>query len=227
MSEAEFLARLAVRWPEEEASPEQIESLCRLRDLLNWEPEEEPPTPSPQRDPKKGKRKRLRLPCTVHPYRLKLLNRTEEREDFEYTRPETRGECEKGIRPCPFVSCKYNLYLDVDFDSLRLNFPDLEPEEMIESCALDIADREPTPTLEVIGDATNLSRERIRQIETRAFALLRPRAERLDLADFVCKSPLHEQEDKGPGAKPDGLDDAGDDRGDRQPRDLESGPDDA
>lgn len=30
-----------------------------------------------------------------------------------YERPRTRGDCEGGIRPCPYVSCKHNLFIDV------------------------------------------------------------------------------------------------------------------
>ncbi len=29
-------------------------------------------------------------------------------------RPKTRGECASGPRPCPWVSCRHHLYLDVD-----------------------------------------------------------------------------------------------------------------
>lgn len=90
--------------------------------------------------------------------------------------PTFRGECEDGPRPCPLVSCKWNLYLDVtESGSIKFNFPGLEPEDMIESCALDIADRGGT-TLENVGEMTGLTRERIRQIETRALFRLAVRA---------------------------------------------------
>ena len=32
----------------------------------------------------------------------------------EYRRPASRTECKDGARPCPFVSCKYHLFLDVN-----------------------------------------------------------------------------------------------------------------
>jgi DNA-directed RNA polymerase sigma subunit (sigma70/sigma32) len=68
------------------------------------------------------------------------------------------------------------LYLDVtESGSIKFNFPGLEPEDMIESCALDIADRGGT-TLENVGEMTGLTRERIRQIETRALFRLAVRA---------------------------------------------------
>lgn len=81
------------------------------------------------------------------------------------TRPTSRSVCENGVRPCPYVSCRYNLYLDVRGDGvLRLNFPQLEPDEMIASCALDMADDGPR-TLEQIASLMGMSKERARQIE--------------------------------------------------------------
>lgn len=89
-------------------------------------------------------------------------------------RPRTRADCVDGPRPCPFVACRWNLYLDVDPDtgSLKLNFPDVPVEEMEHSCALDLADRGGL-TLEDTGAAIGLTRERIRQVEEIAFERLR------------------------------------------------------
>lgn len=57
-------------------------------------------------------------------------------------RPKTRGDCKHGIRPCPWVSCRFHLYLDVSSRGrLKLNFGDKEPDELEHSCALDIADK--------------------------------------------------------------------------------------
>jgi len=109
--------------------------------------------------------------------------------ETDYPRPVTRADCTQGefaIRPCPFVSCKYHLYLDVldRTGSIKLNFPDLEVWELPESCALDVADRGGMP-LEEIGDVMNLTRERVRQIETKGLAKLRELAELAKLQDFV------------------------------------------
>lgn len=88
-----------------------------------------------------------------------------------YWRPETRADCAEVKRPCPYVGCKHNLYLDATVTGLTLNFPDLEPDQMEQSCALDLAD-EGGITLEEVGDALNLVHERIRQIEAKALSRL-------------------------------------------------------
>jgi hypothetical protein len=92
----------------------------------------------------------------------------------DYDRPKTRAECEGAERPCPFVSCKHHLYLDVNTKSgsVKLNFPDLEVEDLPETCALDVADRGGL-TLEETGDVMNLTRERIRQVEIVALEKLK------------------------------------------------------
>jgi hypothetical protein len=86
--------------------------------------------------------------------------------EIDYVRPIVREHCENGERPCPFVSCKYHLYLDVNPEtgSIKLNFPDIEVWEMTETCALDVAERGGV-TLEEVGEIMNLTRERIRQLE--------------------------------------------------------------
>lgn len=90
--------------------------------------------------------------------------------DGPYWRPKTRGDCAKVPRPCPYVACSKNLYLDTsETGSIILNFPHLEPGQMPadRSCSLDLADRGPM-TLEEIAVVTNLTRERIRQVELKA-----------------------------------------------------------
>jgi hypothetical protein len=86
-----------------------------------------------------------------------------------YDRPRTRGDCAGGERPCPWVSCKHHLYVDVyrNTDGLQLNWPALEVWDLVESCALDMADRDGS-TLKEIGAVMNVTRERIRQIEIKA-----------------------------------------------------------
>jgi transcriptional regulator with XRE-family HTH domain len=108
-------------------------------------------------------------------------------------------------RPCPFVSCKHHLYLDVSGSTggLRVasdvNIEDMSPlggfdlvslasdedeglkTKLLEdygpgyfrpSCALDIADSanpDKSTTLEVVGRFLGVTRERVRQIEGKAF----------------------------------------------------------
>lgn len=87
-------------------------------------------------------------------------------------RPKTRGECKGGVRPCPFVACRAHLAIDVVNDgSIKRNFPDLELDEMADTCALDVADRG-EHTLEATAQRMNLTRERLRQIEVRALITL-------------------------------------------------------
>ena len=57
-------------------------------------------------------------------------------------RPLTRGECVDGPRPCPWVGCRHNLFLDVNDDGgIRFRDPTVEPDVVAESCSLDVADR--------------------------------------------------------------------------------------
>jgi len=95
----------------------------------------------------------------------------------EYWRPTKRSECLRGPRPCPYVACKWNLYLDVGTNgNIKLNFPDLEPDEMPPnaSCALDIAERG-AQTLELVAALLNVTRERLRQIQELALSHLHRR----------------------------------------------------
>jgi hypothetical protein len=106
--------------------------------------------------------------------------------DGEVDKPVTRADCKDAVRPCPFVSCKHHLYLDVSARSgaIKLNFPDLEIWEMVESCTLDVADRG-SVTLEDAGAIMNLTRERIRQVEVKVIAKLAAIKDVGGLRDFV------------------------------------------
>ena len=104
----------------------------------------------------------------------------------DYWRPTTRAECADMERPCPFVSCKYHLYIDVHpvRGSIKINFPDVEVWEMTDTCALDIADRGGI-TLEEVGEIMNLTRERVRQLETQGLARLQGMDDVTRLHDYV------------------------------------------
>jgi hypothetical protein len=109
----------------------------------------------------------------------------------DYWQPARRAECAEGPRPCPFVSCKYHLFIDVSprTGAIKLNFPDLEVWDMGESCALDVADRGGT-TLEDVGAIMNLTRERIRQVEVKALAKLEALRDMMALRDYVDEGPV-------------------------------------
>jgi hypothetical protein len=116
--------------------------------------------------------------------RRRLTGQTDPEEEeimrhIEQTRPKTRADCVNGPRPCLFVSCKHNLYLDVNPEtgSIKLNFPDKEIWELQYTCALDVAEKGGI-TLEEVGEIMNLTRERIRQVETRGLMKLREATER-------------------------------------------------
>jgi Sigma-70, region 4 len=111
--------------------------------------------------------------------------------ETDYYKPKTRAECAEGPRPCPYVSCKHHLFIDVSprTGAIKLNFPDLEVWELGESCALDVADRGGT-TLEDVGAIMNLTRERIRQVEVKALAKLEALRDMSFLRDFVDEGPV-------------------------------------
>ncbi|MEO9234382.1 MAG: sigma factor-like helix-turn-helix DNA-binding protein [Polyangiaceae bacterium] len=111
--------------------------------------------------------------------------------EVEVEKPRLREECVNGARPCPFVSCKHHLFLDVSArtGAIKLNFPDLEVWDMNETCALDVADRGGT-TLEEVGAIMNLTRERIRQVEVKGLAKLEALQEMESLRDYVDEGPV-------------------------------------
>lgn len=175
--------------------PSEPESATHpLRDPLRIEVEGPPP---PSREALRSRRKRAVRAKTVSVKRLtkrdleigRLLYPEDEHADV--VRPKTPAECREGIRPCPFVGCEHHLYLDVSArtGAIKVNFPDLEPDELTESCALDVASRGGA-TLEEVGSIMNLTRERIRQIEVSGMAKMRAADEMFALRDYVEPGPI-------------------------------------
>lgn len=117
--------------------------------------------------------RRRRLAGEVDPEEAALLR------EIDTRRPRMRADCALGPRPCLFVSCKHNLYLDVNPEtgSIKLNFPDKEIWDLEHTCALDVAEKGGV-TLEEVGQIMNLTRERIRQVETRGLLKLREATEK-------------------------------------------------
>lgn len=85
--------------------------------------------------------------------------------------PRTRAECEQAPRPCPYVSCRHNLWLEQaemrgrGKEPVRIPGAGAIPVERLEqSCVLDLVDGGQTYTLEEIGDALGLTHEGARLI---------------------------------------------------------------
>lgn len=64
----------------------------------------------------------------------------------DFWRPRTRADCASVPRPCPYVGCRYNLFLEVAAHArrvgLRFNYHNRDVWELEHSsCALDFAER--------------------------------------------------------------------------------------
>jgi hypothetical protein len=91
-------------------------------------------------------------------------------------RPRTRGDCASVERPCLYVACKHNLYLDVlepssvaPFGTIKTNFASPADMPRGASCVLDVAEAGPH-TLEECAVVMQMSDERCRQIDLEARA---------------------------------------------------------
>jgi len=146
-----------------------------------------PPPPEPLPPPKTPRARDIQGGASKrrHPTRPKtitgsrILKRQLKRGRAEYPetdccwKPRTRADCMDGPRPCPFVSCKYHLYLEAGRGrgSIKLLFPDIEPWELGETCLLDVAELGGV-TMEATAVMLNLTKERVRQIQQKALAKL-------------------------------------------------------
>jgi len=103
-------------------------------------------------------------------------------------RPHTRADCQRVPRPCPHVSCRFHLVdIEVRADQLisigdRHLAPDASETEietfvddvmediskLPESCSLDAIARHGSMTLQLIAERMRVTRERIRQVESKA-----------------------------------------------------------
>jgi hypothetical protein len=155
----------------------------------------EPLPPPVTREQRRSRRKRAVRARTISVKRMTKreleLGRLLYPDVDDVEQPRTRDHCVGGARPCPFVSCKHHLYLDVSArtGAIKINFPDLDVWEMSETCALDVADRGGT-TLEEVGAIMNLTRERIRQVEVKGLAKLAALRDMMALRDYVDEGPM-------------------------------------
>lgn len=141
-------------------------------------------TPPTSRRQRRARSRSIRIARASHRDARIALEQAEALES-EMDRPQTRAECAEGPRPCPHVSCRHHLYLDVNpsTGTIKLNFPDLEVWELAISCALDVADMGGT-AIELVSELMNVTRERIRQIEMQALSRLASVADTNALGDF-------------------------------------------
>lgn len=106
--------------------------------------------------------------------------------DLWADRPVRRSDCAGVCRPCPYVSCKWNNYLEVGANgSIRYTFGEIDPLDVPSdmSCAMDLIERmavdidvdQDGMTLEAIALVFSLCRERVRQLEVGIFIDLRER----------------------------------------------------
>jgi hypothetical protein len=86
--------------------------------------------------------------------------------------PRTRGDCASGPRPCLRTACRFNIEPVRPIGSRRVHA--LPPQT--DSCALDVIDRDGGASLETVGAAIGLTRERVRQIELHALKNFRRNA---------------------------------------------------
>ena len=88
-------------------------------------------------------------------------------------KPKNRSECMNGIRPCPFVSCRYHLYMDIVYGKIK-TYSNV-PIVMNETCALDVAGNGKGMNLDELSLHFNLTRERVRQIIENSLRKIRSR----------------------------------------------------
>lgn len=105
-------------------------------------------------------------PLTLDADELEALNTLENEPFLDVARPKTRADCANVPRPCPFVGCRHNLYLEVRNQSIIIYHPDKAPWELDpkKSCVLDVVENGQSLTLEQIGKILNVTRERVRQM---------------------------------------------------------------
>lgn len=90
----------------------------------------------------------------------------------DFWRPRVREDCTEVSRPCPYVACRHNMYLDVigPRGSIRFNYPDKQPWDIDEneSCSLDIIESRLELSIREVGMALGITHEGARQIELKA-----------------------------------------------------------
>lgn len=104
-------------------------------------------------------------------------------DDFQAPpRPTKRSECVDGPRPCPWVSCRYHLAVEVtSTGALKMPHGHVDLAKLADTCALDVADRGVAEgSLEELGARLGVTRERARQEMEAALEKLRDRGVELE-----------------------------------------------
>lgn len=108
----------------------------------------------------------------------------EAQDELDNERPRIRADCLPGgrneMRPCPWYGCKYHLGLSINEETGSIQVRDLDT--MVHTCNLDVSEIGGIPgsgrgagiTLEECGEITDLTRERMRQIEFQGMSHMRP-----------------------------------------------------
>lgn len=125
---------------------------------------------------------------------LRVVSDDPDLEELAASRPRTRADCEGVPRPCPYVSCRHNLFLDVKEESSgRIVFTagTMDPLEVDaeRSCALDVADAGGT-TLDGVAATMRVTRERVRQIEAKALRRVKGRS---NLKEYAAEGKTFER----------------------------------
>ena len=120
---------------------------------------------------------RVRLACRRLPVRRRRTTRVLAEALDLFVRPRRPfkfAQCAEIVGPCPFVSCRHHLGLDIRADGgLTINIPGLEEDPALaltmaaETCSLKVAAGGEI-TLEAIAPLFDVTPERISQISTEA-----------------------------------------------------------
>lgn len=104
---------------------------------------------------------------------------------MEGWRPRRRADCADVPRPCPFVGCRYHLFLERTVSGHGRQPADLDPLDIPpeQSCALDIADRG-AHTLEEVAEALQVTPKGAGVIIERAKRRLRVLQPTLGTTDY-------------------------------------------
>ena len=102
--------------------------------------------------------------------------------DLSLKKPCVRADCASLPRPCPFISCKYNLFVEIGpKGSLDFTWPRTQPHQMPQSCALDLAD-EGGLTVQELADEMRLGLDVVKKSVDAALRSVRYKVARMRLS---------------------------------------------